>query len=220
MREEEFADEVAALGPPVLRALDAVSQALRRLHPPALPAIRDALATFEAPLADALERFEACEAPPALRELYDGLRDAGEHALAAVEGFTRGGSGPEATARILGAMHRHARAQAALFPLRFALPPVHQYFLEPALREVQPVATPPPSGEDAPRVGLLNAHNDVGERGGFSLYVPESYSGAPLPLMIALHGGGGHGGDFLYTWPREVGASRIAPWLRASRSHV
>jgi phospholipase/carboxylesterase len=216
-QDDAFADEVAALGRPLLQALDAVSQALRRLHPPALPSLRDALATFEATLGEALERFGRLTPPEAALGLHAQLREAAAHALAALEGFTQGGSGPEATAHILGAMHRHARAQAALFPLRFALPPVHQYFLEPPVRVREPVAAPPDAAEDAPRVGLLHAHNDVGERGGFSLYVPESHDGEPRPLVIALHGGGGHGGDFLYSWLREArsrGFLLLAPTSR------
>jgi phospholipase/carboxylesterase len=217
LRDEAFADEVAALGPPLLRALDAVSQAMRQLHPPALPSIRAALTQFETPLEAAYEHFASLEPVDELHEFHAQLRDATAHALAALQGFTQGGSGPEATAHILGAMHRHARAQAILFPLRYALPPVHQYFLEPPVRSQRPVASAPDSAEDAPRVGLLNAHNDVGERGGFSLYVPESYTGDPLPLVVALHGGGGHGGDFLYTWLREArsrGFLLLAPTSR------
>lgn len=216
-RDDAFADAVAALGPPLLQALDAVSQALRQLHPPALPAIRAALAPFEDPLAEALESFGALAPSADVHELHAQLRDAAGHALAAIRGFTQSGAGPEATAHILGAMHRHARAQAALFPLRFALPPVHQFFLEPSARRRLPVARAPATDEDAPRVGLLHAHNDVAERGGFSLYVPETYGGAPLPLVMALHGGGGHGGDFLYTWLREArsrGFLLLAPTSR------
>ena len=42
-------------------------------------------------------------------------------------------------------------------------------------------------------------------RGGYSLFVPESYDpDHPLPLVVALHGGYGHGRDFLWTWLREA----------------
>jgi phospholipase/carboxylesterase len=52
---------------------------------------------------------------------------------------------------------------------------------------------------------VLHARNDRGGRGGLSLYVPETYDGgAPAPLIVALHGGSGHGRDFLWAWLREA----------------
>ena len=45
-------------------------------------------------------------------------------------------------------------------------------------------------------------------RGAFSLYVPEWYDAARAwPLVVAMHGGSGNGGAFLWSW------------LRAARSH-
>ena len=41
----------------------------------------------------------------------------------------------------------------------------------------------------------------AGRRGGFSLYVPEATDArTPMPLVVALHGGSGHGRDFLWSW--------------------
>ena len=37
------------------------------------------------------------------------------------------------------------------------------------------------------------------------MYVPEYYDAArSWPLVVALHGGSGHGRDFLWTWLREA----------------
>ena len=50
--------------------------------------------------------------------------------------------------------------------------------------------------EDRPseEVGLLHANNDRQSRGGFSLYIPEYLDKSQAtPLVIALHGGTGHG---------------------------
>ena len=69
-----------------------------------------------------------------------------------------------------------------------------------------------------PRVGVLHASNEREARGGFSLYVPEQWDGqTAMPLVVALHGGSGHGRDFLWSWLRE-GRSRgvlvLAPTAR------
>jgi len=55
--------------------------------------------------------------------------------------------------------------------------------------------------------GLIHGgvENDYYARGAMSLYVPESYDGtAPLPLVVCLHGGFGHGSDFIWAWIREA----------------
>ena len=68
------------------------------------------------------------------------------------------------------------------------------------------------------RVGVLHASNDRGTRGGFSLYVPETFDGGtPMPLVVALHGGSGHGRDFLWSWLREArtrGVLLLSPTAR------
>ena len=50
------------------------------------------------------------------------------------------------------------------------------------------------------------------------MYVPEYYDeGTPCPLIVALHGGSGHGRDFLWTWlatARSCGAILVSPTAR------
>ena len=86
------------------------------------------------------------------------------------------------------------------------LPPVHRFFLEPALHAKHPLPFESPAAAAGDGgVGLFNANNGSGERGGFTLYVPELCAGeGPWPLVVALHGGSGHGSEFLWTWLREA----------------
>ena len=59
--------------------------------------------------------------------------------------------------------------------------------------------------DDGARVGVRHADNERDARGGFSLYVPEWWDGATrMPLVVALHGGSGHGRDFLWSWLRDA----------------
>ena len=59
------------------------------------------------------------------------------------------------------------------------------------------------------------AIDDAPGRGGFSMYVPEDYTpDRAWPLIMALHGGGGTGRAFLWSWLRSArtrGAVLIAP---------
>ena len=64
-------------------------------------------------------------------------------------------------------------------------------------------------------VSLAGHQYDPDARGAVHLYVPESYTDdQALPLIVALHGGSGHGADFLWTWLREAksrGCILLAP---------
>jgi phospholipase/carboxylesterase len=66
-----------------------------------------------------------------------------------------------------------------------------------------------------PDTGIRHDANDIGSRGGFSLYVPENYTpDRAWPLVMALHGGSGHGRGFLWSWLRDArsrGAIVVAP---------
>ena len=83
------------------------------------------------------------------------------------------------------------------------------------LAELDP-EPPDPAGVGLHRAG---AEGD-GDRGGFSLYVPERYTGnRAWPLVVALHGGSGNGRDFLWSWLREArsrGFLLLSPTSRGS----
>jgi phospholipase/carboxylesterase len=58
--------------------------------------------------------------------------------------------------------------------------------------------------------GVQHFANETSERGGFSVYVPEDYDPAhAYPLVMALHGGAGHGRLFLWSWLREARGRRV-----------
>src|SRR5206468_860790 len=82
-----------------------------------------------------------------------------------------------------------------------AIGPVSRWFLDPARRGDDELVARLREAtlrddDNARRVGVLHADNERGSRGGFSLYVPETWDGhASMPLVVALHGGHGHGRD-------------------------
>ena len=100
------------------------------------------------------------------------------------------------------------KAIEALYPVAAMLPPVSRFYLEPEQRDngdlIQRLAA---AAADKEGVGLMHANNGIDERGGFSIYVPEYYAEEAVPLVLALHGGSGHGRQFIWSW------------LRAARSH-
>jgi phospholipase/carboxylesterase len=207
---ESYAGALAALGGSTLQTLHALEAAERRLHPPALPALRSQLQPLHERLSGALRSFEDQEPPADLEGLHELLSRGARHTGRALESFLETPPPSRAALGVLRAMHERCQAQRVLYPLRTAFPPLGRYFLESALHDQLEAMDPEPP--DGVRVGILEAPGQASgdgssepERGGFCLYVPESYDGSrDWPLVVALHGGSGHGSDFLWTWLREA----------------
>ncbi len=205
---DAWLDAVGIVGAPLLQLLADFEAVARHLHPPAIAALRERLTPDVEALAVAVDAFAALSVPEGFEGLAACLRDASDAALDAGRSFTDTGAPHDAIGRVLGAMRRHAEAQALLFPLADVLPPVHRFFLEPPVRETLPLPAPVERANAAPDdgsgVGLFRAANGSDERGGFSLFVPPPVGTAPRPLVVALHGGSGHGAEFIWTWLREA----------------
>lgn len=238
--EREFGVALGRLGPALLAALTALEAVFRHLHPPDLPRLRARLEPVREALREASHHFESTPGPESAASFRRSLDAATDLALSAlahlIEPAVEGVGGVGSTMGVLQAMHEHARAQAQLYPLRTALPPVSAYFAEPfaqqdlgaleavsgapaAAGEAEKAATSDSPSASAPamRVGLFRS-GEPNARGGFDLYVPEHYDGREAwPLVVALHGGSGNGADFLWSWLREArsrGVLLVAPTSR------
>jgi phospholipase/carboxylesterase len=212
-------DATTGLIPPLLAALDALNQAGRHLNPPDVPALGDHLAPLHKPLAAGLDHFRKASWPDHLDVFRAHSEQAAGHALEALEGFA--GAAERSNPILAGyrAMGACTRAMEALYPVASMLPPVNRFYLserqrgDEALQErLLQAALQGHSG------GVLHGGSTAGERGGFSLYVPEYLDpAAPAPLIVALHGGSGDGRHFLWTWlieARSRGAIVLAPTAR------
>ena len=204
--DDTLLDATTALVPPLLTALEALAFAGRHLHPPHLPRIAEAIDGFAAPLRAGREQFDRAQWPEDLKFFRGQLLNAADAALTALAGVTESATDPNGVMRAYRAMRANTRAVEALYPLTFMLPPVSRFFLEGNRRDDDALVARI-ADADALRdeVGVLNVDNARETRGGFSLYVPEYYdANARWPLIVALHGGSGHGADFLWTWLREA----------------
>ncbi len=218
---EPAIDAISGLVPATLRALHAIEFAGRHLSPTSLPRIIDALAGRNDDLAPALAASRALEWPSRLAPVRDHLERAGEAAADALAGIQ---AAPDASQPIVAAyrsLRGYARACEALYPMAVHLRPISHFFLEQPARAdtalVDRLGAADPTREG---VGFMHVGGPAGTRGAFSLYVPEYYdSTRSWPLVVALHGGSGNGGAFLWSWLREArtrGFILIAPTAAGS----
>ena len=93
------------------------------------------------------------------------------------------------------------RGLYALYERRADLPIIARHF---ALEGTPGAADPAGDNDGAAPVGFTH-HEREGQRGEYSLYVPENYTSAkPWPVIICLHGGYGQGYEYIWTWLRPA----------------
>lgn len=209
-------EAVVALVPPLLNALETLQFTARHLHPPLLRELVDAIGARDEPLRAALDLFRRVDWPEQFAFVRDRLELAATSALKAFEGLRAATDDPNGVFGAYRALRHYVRGVEALYPLATMLPAVNRFFVEEGARGDEALLRRLAEGDKgAEKTGILEARNEKTMRGGFSLYVPEDYDpGVAHPLVMALHGGSGHGRDFLWTWLREArtrGALLVSP---------
>jgi len=218
---EPAIDAISALVPATLRALHAIEFASRHLSPTSLPKVIEAIAGRNDDLAPALVASQALEWPGRLAPVRDHLERAAQAAGEALAGIQAAPDAPQPIIAAYRSLRGYARACEALYPMATFLRPISHFFLEQPARTdtalVDRLAAADPTREG---VGFMHIGGPSGTRGAFSLYVPEYYdSTQSWPLVVALHGGSGNGGAFLWSWLREArtrGFILIAPTAAGS----
>jgi len=203
----------------LVASLDAFESMQRRFDPGLIDSLRHDLRSFAELLGTHTDRIRSIHPP--------GGCESTKNALVKALELTRGAlalcivpAGMQASfVNFSKAARRICRAQEFLYPLRTRLLPVNRFFLELPVRHNADRYTPL-LRPDAP-IGLqhIGCDNDPYARDGFSLFVPETYTESDArPLVIALHGGFGHGRDFIWTWIREARSRNFL--LAAPSSHA
>lgn len=196
----------------LVRALMSIEKAQRRFYPPKVSQLQEELIPLLPTLKqarDEVRRMEPTHGFGGIRDALDRTTDLVAKTLEMITTASRGDL-QNTVIQVFQAFRKSCRAQEQLFRMRHALPSVNAFFLEPAVRgQVSELDPEPPPRSDS---GLrhVGTDRDPYARGAYSFYVPESYDGAKAwPLVIALHGGFGHGRDFIWTWLREARSRRF-----------
>src|SRR5262245_47820798 len=180
----------------------------RHLHPQLADQLADQLAPVGEAIPTPLKALEESTWPDNLVFMRERLLEVGHRTVDMVNGFVEAARTSGDPIDLYRAVRRFARVQETLYPLAPAFDPVSRWFLDPPLRRDDDLVGRLRTGtlrDDGVNVGVMHADNERESRGGFSLYVPEAWDGqASMPLVVALHGGSGHGRDFLWSWLREA----------------
>ena len=220
----EVIDAVGGLLPPLIGTLTRIEWVQRHLYPPLAKRLAEELAPCAETVAGPLAAVEALAWPDEIRFMRDRLVEVSRQTLELVAAFVEAAEPSGEPIGLYRALRRFGRIQEALYPLAPVLEPVSRWFLEPGHRADDDLVTRLRAGairEEGVPVGVLHAANERDARGGFSLYVPEQGHGrTPMPLVVALHGGHGHGRDFLWSWLREARSRGILVAAPTSRDRT
>ena len=196
----------------LVKALRVYERAVRYLHPPLIADLQERLKPHVVALEKALQQAEEDPALP-------GAFLQGMHLIfEALCLFMDIDERVQAFAYIFKSLRKGSQALETLYPLRHAYPALGEVFLEEAACPRKALLDPPVL--PGAKVGLFHVGEDDEPyaRASHSLYVPESYDGSsPWPLVVALHGGYGHGRDFLWMWLREAKSRRFLLLAPSSR---
>ncbi|MFT6117530.1 MAG: phospholipase/carboxylesterase [Candidatus Azotimanducaceae bacterium] len=200
--DNELMASITRTVPALLTTMEAFEQIQANMHPRHIAQMGNALLPFEIELQAAFEEFCQIEFPEDIAQVGATIRDATRYCLRACDGLTREDA---EFGEMMKAMRAHCRAQEIIYTLAPAMTPVNQYFLEPSARANRDLMQVLASGGETQQRGILSSANARHERGGFSTYIPENLDpSTPVSVVIALHGGTGHGADFLWSWLREA----------------
>lgn len=205
-------------------ALRQLEQAGRYLHPTQVGRSRERLDESAPLVKAALDTLLMSDWPESWQKAGESLLEGTGHLQTTISDFIAASRQPAGIWQQMQALHGLPLAEEAFYPLCALFPDMSQAFLEPGVSiEMEVLRSPDKSQDEAgpslrvvgPDTGLQHAENQRSQRGGCALYVPEYYSsGHDWPLIVALHGGSGHGRDYLWTWLRVArtrGALLLCP---------
>ena len=203
----------------LVAALETFEKAQRAYFPGIVPRLREPFDSSIGALKEAINSLERIPPSPGEESLQHQLTEAAASCLDALNLAVAADAMEEALINFRKAGRRINRSKELLLPLCPMLSAVNRYFLEPALRDR---ASEFHSGTARdPLSGLFHGglEEDPYARGSVSFYIPDTRAAKePLPLVIALHGGFGHGRDFIWTWLREARSRGFALACPSSRN--
>ena len=115
---EDYQEALSAAGIATLTALGALEAAVRYLHPPQIPQLREALQPHHAELERTLTIYRAMRPPEPLAEFHARFGDGAELTGRSMEMFLAPAAAHEAILKMFASMRTFCRALESLYALR------------------------------------------------------------------------------------------------------
>ena len=193
--QDPLVDAITLGVPTLLRLLDGLTAVLERFNPEQREQLLAILQPEQAKLNTIQQTLETAAFPDHVARFGELLMEAIKNANKAIQHIDRSALDPM---RILAASRAICRAKEALFPCATLLAPIHEFFLDPDMRRQRPLTEANRASFEHCQV--IHQTHDRETRGGYSAFVPHAAQQDSRPLVIALHGGTGHGRDTLWHW--------------------
>jgi phospholipase/carboxylesterase len=130
---EAVIDDVVAVLPPLLQAIETLGFVARNFHPPSFDRVMETAGRPDEDLSAVRPRL--ANWPAEFAELQNSLETASDAALAAFAGLRAVRAGQGDITNAFRALRQLPRAEEALYPLAAKFPPVSSFFLNPELCE-------------------------------------------------------------------------------------
>ncbi len=189
------------------KALAGVERFQRRLSPFEFSGSKEDLLPLRESLKQARQKVLDTAVPAELSEKTGILNDSASLVLDSLETILNASTADfqETFFQVMRARRKICQAQEKLYPLRLTFPLLNRLFMETEVYDRVDEPDPKPPEGFLVDLNHFGVEDDNYSRGAVSLYVPEYYDNQKKwPVVVALHGGSGHGRDFIWTWLREA----------------
>jgi phospholipase/carboxylesterase len=198
-KEEHMCKELVA-------ALKCVEQYQRFIFTPQMAKPLEQLGKVKNRLQEMLRDLYPVTDSKPMDTLHETLRHATEQMIQVLELLTKPSDNnfQNLIMQVMRAFRINCRVLENLFPFHVWLSPLNQYLTEPGVTLPDKTIMGEIESSDT---GLFHVgvETDRYNRGSVSFYIPDTITrDEKTPLIIALHGGLGHGRDFIWTWLREA----------------
>lgn len=190
---------------PLLVALNSLMSVQRHLHPVLIDQLKEKISARLTPLKEAWRLTAESEWPSGTEAIRQSVDTSFELMQKAIAGFVDTPDDPDGIFMAYRALRYTPYAVETLYPAAPLFPSVSGFFLEEHIQEDEGLLARISGAVPREDTGVLHFSNERDEKGGCSIYIPEYYDPkVAYPVVVALHGGSGHGRAFLWTWLKEA----------------